>query len=214
MLEKVMKKYDLYIWRLNGFFVLLVSLSITYFMIVATYDNWSKPSIAKSIDLAIKADKFNLGKIERINDTETVLIPLIFPTEMKLGKDSKLEVRNYLTINLKSQNQKWLLDSSEHVISDKALVFDSGIKDKKKALGLYFVIEKEGKKIVQIQGMDDSGLITVATDVDRFIGAEASQKNIIMFFYSKDSKSFFKTVNLETRAVSSENEIETNFHHK
>lgn len=231
MMNVLFGQFDKILWRLNGVLILILALggvSLTFYGLYRSFFETRKQAVDLVDKRTNKIGYLRLGRLEKINGTDYTLIPLASEDKPEVKSGTKFKssgyysdsnVRNFLLVNTKTRTNEWVWDKNDKLIVSDTVLCRSPCSDEKSvATGISFELvendtnnnsslDENDKKIIQFLHLKTGKLITVASGVDRVIGIQVTRDNEALFFFSVDGKSFYKSLDVISGEISSNNEI-------
>lgn len=216
-----LEKYDKIIWRINGTLLLLACLGsllvcfvVGFKIIREELGPGQKTHDLVNVNQETKKEEFlTLGYFSPLQGTPYILVPLTSEQKLDVSYSSKTSygsARNYLVFNSKTKESFWIWNSNSFIVLRHTLVYQSsGDEKNRKVLGIVFEFVSDNKNSKSIQYFDLASrkVASVIQNIDRAIGVEQSSDDEVLFFYARNGKSFFKSLNVSSFLLSDEKEI-------
>lgn len=223
------EKYDKLIWRINGtiiFFTCLVALVVGLFAsykLVTELTGRRTVHDLVNVNQETKKEEFlRLGYFKPLKGTEFYFVSL--SSEQKYensyySKESYANSRNFLIFNAKSKDSHWVWPSNSFMSLEETFIFNQ-LEDnnQQKTIGVVFeYVASDSNKDKQLDRNDEKSIqyydfvnrksIAVTDKIDRNIGVQQNSASEVLFFYSRNNKSYFKSLILTTQSLTEEKEI-------
>ncbi len=221
-MDQIFNKYDILIWRFNGILILLlavVGLGVMIFSAFTMFQTNQKPApdLINLNDKVKKTEHLRLGQPQKMEGTDLILIPLSSDDNPEGQSVVNLKsggyyyssnLRNYLLVNTKTKQNSWFWETNNNLI----------LTDKKIGRGIAFeILEKDSngdgsldskdQRTIQFFDFQNFSNTTIVSNIDREIGVELVNSDEVLFLYSENGRSFYKTFDLSKKVVSEAFEI-------
>ncbi|MBN1967771.1 MAG: hypothetical protein JXR48_02110 [Candidatus Delongbacteria bacterium] len=216
------------VWRLNAIVILIAGIIAIFILLFVGYNFYRDFFGSRFVPDAINVSENNniqetrsLGYLQRIEGTNFICIP--FETDQTYAHSyfskSLNSYRNYLFIDLETNEQNWLLENNNHLITQTDFIFENdGSLGKNKVLAIMYSIVKsdnnsdkmlneKDKITIALSNTSGKNYYEILTSVDRLIGFNMVNENEIIIIYMNDSRGYSIKVSLEDYKILSKVEI-------
>ncbi len=223
-----LENYDKLLRRALGTFLLLAGLGailvcifVGYNLVRVVSEKPQAPDIVNINQNTKKEENLRLGYFQPLKGTDLFLIPL---SEENSDASYSLKsaysgARNYLVFNTSNKDSYWIWKSNAFLIHKDTKIHNQ-TKDEKtqKTRGLVFEFVSEDSntdgrlnykdmKSIQYFDLTSKKSVSVINHFDRSIGVQQTGDDEVLFFYSRNGKSFFKSLSTTSLDLTDEKEI-------
>jgi len=215
------KRFNSLVFMVAGILAVLGFLYALYSMYKDVTRKQDARNIVNVTDDTAVDEKWQLGYLRNVEGTLYVMIPLNSDHNYSGSyySNSPHSTRNYLFINSKTNDKKWLFDTNEYlIISDELLSEHTHGKDERETRAiLYHVVKSDtngDKKLtnddlsdVLVSRPDGTGLKTILLDLDIFIGHRTLDKDTLLLVYQKKGVGYSTTLSINSFELSDVSEL-------
>ena len=215
-------------WRFNAIIFMVAGILVIVVLIYAGYQIIKETTRKKTTRNIVNVDKnqtidekWELGRLYKIDGTRFVMLPLTSDQSYAMASYSKSSnsVRNYLFIDTRNNNKRWLFQTNRNLIADIDFLNENENEAKERTLLaiLYRIISKDtngdkrltkdDKLTIAISLPSGRGYKEVIHDIDRFLGHDVINRDRILLIFQKDGTGYTADLSLSDFSISNENEI-------
>jgi hypothetical protein len=214
-------KFFRLVWRFNGLVISVagvLAVGVLLFVAYKLFQDVTRERTTRNIvnieESAEVKENWRFGQLSKINDAETLMIPLYSDQSFDRAYFSKSSnsTRNYLFINTATSQKKWLFDHTNYLIerSDRLRVGNYDSKAPIIAI-LYQLVKLDSDRdsrlsagdlsTIAITHSDGSGYKELITDVEIIVDHTLLNKTELFLIYQKSGVSYSAILNVESFEV-------------
>lgn len=228
-----LEKYDLLLWRAIGSLILVICIGSVLVGLVLSFKVFQdapppqqRHDIVNVDQNTKKEELLRLGQFQSLRGTELIIIPLTVESDNNASFESSYDMkfgysnsRNFLVFNTTTKENNWIWKTNTNEVFSSTYIYDNIVETaKQKTLGIAFeLVDTDTNQDGKVTHKDQRNLhyfdlnakkITPIVDrIDRSIGIQQPANNEVLFFYSRNGKSYFKSLGLSNLSISEEKEI-------
>jgi hypothetical protein len=178
-------------------------------------------NIVNVTDEATVDEKWKLGYLRNVDGTPYVMVPLHTDQSYAHSYYSKSSnsTRNYLFINSKTNDKKWLFDTNEYLIINDEFLSEKSYREDSRVIRaiLYHVVKSDTNRDKKLTNEDASdvliskpgggGLKSILLGLDIFIGHRTLDKDTLLLVYQKKGVGYSATLSIKNLELSNVSEL-------
>lgn len=216
------------IWRFNAIVISTAGIISIFLLIFAGYhiikDLFGKRQVEDVVNITENeniSEKWSLGYMKSLEGTDYVLVPLESDQSYAQSYYSKSSssYRNFLFINLKTNEQHWLFTQNKWLIAKNDYLYDKkyGQKDRKVIAIMYNIVKSDTDKDKRLTVKDKLTLALsnpsggqyreILPSIDKLIGHSLIGTDEILILYQNRNIAYAARFSLENFKLVNEKEL-------
>lgn len=212
------------IWRFNSLIIAATGVLAIVLLLFMSYQIY-KDSTRSRIDIVnIDPEKeisesFRLGALEHVNGSEAVIVPLLSDQSFSLnysGSKSTASTRNILFSNMRTEDNDWLLNTNEYLISEYKLINETNSWDHDKDIIfiVYYLVKEDSNADKRLTSSDKLTLALstpegkqfteALSNIDDVLGYDVINKELMAVMFNRDNQGYTAYINLSDFTVAKE----------
>lgn len=221
-------KFFKYVWRVNGLILLVAGILAIGVLAFAGYKIYSESTRDRNTRNIVNIqeeseikEEWRLGRISETQGTPYVMVPLNSDQSYAQSYYSKStsSARNYLFIDSKNNEQKWLFQNNKYLIADTDMLSEHGYDKEERNIRaiLYQIIKQDTDKdnrltskdlkTISISKPNGDGYKELIEGVDVFVGHRTVDENTLLIVFQKQGVGYSAKISLSDLAISNEQEL-------
>lgn len=218
---KVVWRFNSLIFLMGGILAIVILLFASYRIFQEVREERSTQNIVNVQQNEDVEEQWALGHLAEIPGHPYLMIPLNYDqhyTQSYYNKSAS-SVRNYLFINSQTNEQHWLFDTNQYLISDLDLLSEKsyGTEDRKIRAILYKMVKNDTNgdnrltegdlQTIGLSLPNGEGYQEILKAIDFFIGHKVLDKQRLLMFFQRQGVGFSVNVDLTTLTITQETQL-------